>query len=122
MRDTCGVGYIIVFPTPLTNVTGGLHITYKLLVGDMELATDVPLFAIPFHDVLALYASLDWAIKNDRSALMQNLRADIQILENEMRKHYSKRVEEVGRQMLPTTSQRYNQRGRYGVGRNYIGK
>jgi len=102
VRDTAGTTYIVLYPPSTSNVTDGLYIFYKYLASDMSNDTDEPVFAEPFHRVLAYGASYDWAIKNERFPLADRLKANIEQMKMELKDFYSVRQEHQMKYMQPT--------------------
>jgi len=104
VRDTNGVRYIKLYPAPTSNVTAGIYIYYKPLNVDMTLDTQSPSFAEPFHRILSYGASYDWAVKTERFALADRLRAEIERMKIDLKDFYAGRDEHRSKYMKPTTS------------------
>lgn len=75
--------YVYLYPVPTVNVTGGLKLWVTREIDEFTSAdtTQEPGFDEPFHRMLAIGASLDWAVakgltnKNDLAALYQDYEA-----------------------------------------------
>lgn len=60
-------GYIYLDPIPNANVTGGLKVYCTILITDLSNSTDEPVFASPFHEILAYGAAISFLIANDKN-------------------------------------------------------
>jgi hypothetical protein len=79
---------IFLYPTPSANITSGLKVFFDRDVTDLSSTSDVPGFALAFHRILSLGASIDFSRnENDRKLWV----ADKTRLENGLKRFYSKR-------------------------------
>jgi len=86
-------GSIFLYSAPNYNSTGGLTIYFKrspLLFASTD-TTKRPGFATPFHKILSLGASYDWAMAKN-SGNRDVIRQELEILKNELIDFYSKRA------------------------------
>lgn len=101
--DTIGES-LVLMPTPNYSVDAGLQVQAQR-VGDYFISTDTtktPGFAQPFHRILSLGASYDWAIVNNPSKAT-TLRSEIEQLKTELQTFYGERAKYEKTQLTPKT-------------------
>jgi len=84
---------IFLDPEPDYNSTGGLKVHFQRTVDYFTTAdtTQSPGFASPFHRLLSLYASHDYALAHSLWSKMKVFKNEIQILEAGLMEHYASR-------------------------------
>ena len=66
-------GVFYVDPVPDTAVTGGLKVYGKTLISDLTVGGTAPVFAAPFHEILAYDASQVWCAANEMATKANRL-------------------------------------------------
>ena len=96
---------IFLYPAPNYNKSGGLTVYFKrspLLFATTD-TTKQPGFATPYHKILSLGASYDWAVsKGDNN--IDRIRQELEILKKGLKDFYSKR----DKYEIPKLKRRYS--------------
>lgn len=94
--------YIYMYPVPTANVTGGLKIWIDREIDEFTIAdtTQEPGIAEPFHEMLAVGASLDYAIQEGLTN-QQGLAAKFAEFEQRLRRFYGTREDDQSFVMKP---------------------
>jgi len=84
-------GYLRIDPIPDANVSAGLKIYCQILVTDLSGSTDEPVFAKPFHDVIALNAAKRWLLPRGPKELKNDIEKEYLMRRDEMINFYASR-------------------------------